>query len=71
MSDPKDKLVVSKDAVDCDVNSIDCAEKKLESSVASVNPEWVDENDDCPSCTSLGHEMADPHFIPEEIAKGE
>ncbi len=61
MIDPNKK----KDPEECDTQSLDCAEKKLHTSIAKDNPEWVDENGECPSCTSLEHELADPLNIPE------
>jgi len=64
MNDPKNKPENSGE--ECDEQSIDCAEKKLHTSVAQEHPEWVEENGDCPSCVSLEHEMADPQHIPEE-----
>ena len=71
MSDPNNKpKKETEHPKDCDEQSLDCAEKKLHSSVAKDNPEWVDENGECPSCTSLEHELAaDPTNVPEDVEK--
>ncbi len=67
MTDPKEKA--NNTVQECDINSLDCAEKKVHSSVAKEHPEWVDDEGECPSCVSLEHELADPHNIPAEITE--
>jgi len=66
MNDPKN--TTDNNADDCPEGSIDCAEKKLHTSISQEHPEWVDDNGECDSCVSLEHEMAaDPTQVPKDV----
>jgi len=46
-------------------------ETKLHQTVAQDHPEWVDKDGECQACVSMSHDLADPHYIPDEVKSTE